>query len=64
VARFSTEDLAPHDRFALWREVFGRRLLKADMEPVSDGPFRASAMMPALAGIRMTSAARGWRCAD
>jgi AraC-like DNA-binding protein len=56
VARFSTDGLAPRDRFALWREVFGRGLLRADIERVSDEPFRASATMRELAGIRMMSA--------
>jgi AraC-like DNA-binding protein len=57
VARFSTEGLAPRDRFAVWCEVFGRGLLRADIEQMSDGPFRASATMRQLAGIRMMSAA-------
>jgi hypothetical protein len=27
--RFSTDDLPARDRIAMWRELFGRRMLKA-----------------------------------
>ena len=55
VVRFSTEDFAPRDRFPVWREVFGRGLLKADVEQVGEGPFRATASLRSLAGLRMIS---------
>jgi AraC-like DNA-binding protein len=57
VIRFSTDDVAPRDRFTVWREVFGRSLLQVEVERAGDGPFRASATMRALCGIRMLSAA-------
>jgi AraC-like DNA-binding protein len=56
VARFSTDDFAPRDRFAVWREVFGRALLNVEIEQVNPGPFHASAAMRALPGIRILSA--------
>jgi AraC-like DNA-binding protein len=56
VTRFSTDDFAPCDRFAVWREVFGRSLLNVEVERANSGPFRASATMRALPGIRMISA--------
>jgi len=56
VTRFSTDDFAPCDRFAVWRDVFGRSLLNVEVEQVNSGPFHASATMRTLPGIRMVSA--------
>jgi AraC-like DNA-binding protein len=57
VARFSTDDFAPRERFTAWREVFGRALLNVEVEQASPGPFRAHATMRALpCGLRMLSA--------
>jgi AraC-like DNA-binding protein len=36
----------------MWREVFGRRLLRVDLEPLSDLPFHAQATLRALPGLR------------
>ena len=55
VARFSTDDFPPHQRFAAWCEVFGRSLLDAELEQASPGPFYANATMRALPGIRILS---------
>jgi AraC-like DNA-binding protein len=56
VAQFSTESFARRDRFTVWREVFGRGLLKAEIQQWDDGPFRASATLRAFGGLRMMSA--------
>jgi AraC-like DNA-binding protein len=56
VTRFSTDDFAPRDRFAVWREFFGRSLLNVEVEQANSDPFRASATLRALPGIRMVSA--------
>jgi len=56
VARFSTDDFAPGERFMAWREVFGRTLLHVEVEQASPGPFRARATMRAFPNIRMLSA--------
>jgi AraC-like DNA-binding protein len=56
VARFSTDDFAPRERFMAWREVFGRTLLHVEVEQASPGPFRACATMRAFGNIRMLSA--------
>lgn len=39
VFRFSTDDLPERDRLPIWREVFGRAVIKADIEPLGDSPF-------------------------
>jgi AraC-like DNA-binding protein len=56
VARFSTADLNPRDRLAVWRDVFCRMLFNVEMEPASSGPFRASATIRTLAGLGLMSA--------
>jgi AraC-like DNA-binding protein len=40
--RFSTDDVRPCDRTAVWREVLGRVHLHLDVEQVGDGPLRAT----------------------
>jgi AraC-like DNA-binding protein len=40
--RFSTEDVRPCDRTAVWREVLGRVHLHLDVEQVGDAPLRAT----------------------
>ena len=40
--RFSTEDVRPSERTAVWREVLGRVHLHLDVEQVGDGPLRAT----------------------
>jgi len=49
--RFSTDALPARDRIPLWREEFGRRVLRLDIEALSD-PFRATATLRALPGLR------------
>jgi len=49
--RFSTDDLPERDRLPIWREAFGRTIVKMDMEPIGDGPFHSRAdiqMLPNL----------------
>jgi AraC-like DNA-binding protein len=40
--RFSTDDVQPCDRTAVWREVLGRVHLHLDVEQVGDGPLHAT----------------------
>jgi AraC-like DNA-binding protein len=40
--RFSTEDVAPCDRTAVWREVLGKVHLHLDVEKIGEGPLRAT----------------------
>ena len=55
VARFSTDDFAPRQRFAAWREVLGRSLLNVEVEPTTSDPFHANATMRALPGVKILS---------
>jgi hypothetical protein len=57
--RFSTEDLGQRDRIPYWREVFGRKVAKPDIEPLGD-QLRCDAnfcAFPGLSRLRIT----GWR---
>ena len=50
--RFSTRGLAERMRVPMWREEFGRRIVRVDIEPLSDVPFQAEATLQALQGLR------------
>jgi AraC-like DNA-binding protein len=39
-------------RIPLWRESFGRGIVHADIEPLSDAPFQAEATLQAIPGLR------------
>jgi len=41
--RFSTDDYPAHERAEAWREVFGRTIVRADIEPLQPDGFRAEA---------------------
>lgn len=53
--QFSTHALPEHQRLALWREMFGRQVVQADIEPVSDSPFKSEVVLRALPGLRTVS---------
>ena len=50
--RFSTGELPERKRVPIWRERFGRAIVHADIEPLSDVPFQAEATLHALQGLR------------
>ncbi|WP_024517974.1 AraC family transcriptional regulator [Bradyrhizobium sp. Tv2a-2] len=50
--RFSTRELPERMRIPMWREEFGRGIVHADIEPLSDVPFQAEATLHALEGLR------------
>ena len=50
--RFSTRALPERMRIPLWRESFGRNIVHADIEPLSDVPFKAEATLQAIQGLR------------
>lgn len=50
--RFSTREFPERMRMPLWREEFGRCIVHADIEPLSDVPFQAEATLQAIAGLR------------
>ncbi len=51
--RFSTRDLPERIRLPLWREHFGRCVVHADIEPLSNAPIQADASLQAIQGLRM-----------
>lgn len=53
--RFSTDELPEHDRLPIWREAFGRNIVKLDMEPVGDGPLRIEGHIQALPNLAIAS---------
>jgi AraC-like DNA-binding protein len=53
--RFSTREIPERERVPMWREEFGRSLLRIDIEPLSDLPFHAEATLRALPGLRIAA---------
>ena len=41
VVHFSTDDISPPHRLAVWREALFQTQFNVDIEPISDSPFRA-----------------------
>jgi AraC-like DNA-binding protein len=41
--RFSTESLPPRDRMTIWREIYGRSVIRIDITPLGETPFRVDA---------------------
>jgi AraC-like DNA-binding protein len=54
--RFSTDHLPARDRVPIYREAFGRSVLRLDIEPLRDVPFHADLKVLALSGIGAVSA--------
>ncbi|NEU96801.1 helix-turn-helix transcriptional regulator [Bradyrhizobium uaiense] len=50
--RFSTRDLPERIRIPAWREHFGRCVVHADIEPLSDIPLQADASLQSVQGLR------------
>ena len=55
--RFSTRDLSERERIPMWREEFGRGVVRVDIEPLLDLPFRAEATLWSLPGLRTVACA-------
>jgi AraC-like DNA-binding protein len=51
--RFSTRGLPERERVRMWREEFGRTLLRVHIEPLTNLPFYADAELRALPGVRL-----------
>ncbi len=56
-ARFSTADLPEKDRIAIWREHYGRKVLKLDFEPIHEASFECAVAFRALPGVQIMSTA-------
>ena len=54
---FSTDHLPAQDRVAVWREVFGRGVLRLDVEPLPGVPFSSELKVYPLPGLTLVSAA-------
>jgi AraC-like DNA-binding protein len=55
--RFSTADLPEKDRIAIWREQYGRKVLKLDIEPINETSLECSILLRALPGVQIMSTA-------
>jgi len=55
VVHFSTDEIAPRLRLAVWREALFQTEFNVDIEPISDVPFRAKATVRTLPGLRILS---------
>jgi AraC-like DNA-binding protein len=68
IIRFSADDLPACDRIAYWREVFGRQVFRADIEPLPDAQFIADITLHSLPGLKIwngiSSGARTWRTGE
>lgn len=49
--RFSTDDYPAHVRAEAWRELFGRTIVRADIEPLQPDAFRAEATAYQFTGL-------------
>jgi AraC-like DNA-binding protein len=56
---FSTDNLPAQDRVAIWREEFGRNVLRLDIEPLPGLPFASSLKVYPLPDLTLVSAAMG-----
>jgi hypothetical protein len=48
--RFSTDDFPEHGRIDAYREIYSRTIVKHDVEPLGDQPFRFKAELCACPG--------------
>jgi AraC-like DNA-binding protein len=55
VHRFSSDDVAERDRLAFVREVYGRVIVKHDIEPHAGSPFRCRSVLRRLPGLGLAS---------
>lgn len=55
VLKFSTDDYPERDRIMLWREHFGRSVVKSDFIPAADKPFRSVSYLRALPDLKIWS---------
>jgi AraC-like DNA-binding protein len=46
--RFSTDAIAPRDRFDVWRDLVSRKLFRFSIDPLTEAPYRAKAALRAL----------------
>lgn len=52
-ARFSTASFRPQDRLAAWRELYGRRMCKVDIEPIDAETFHTDVTLRRMPGLSL-----------
>lgn len=57
ILTFSTDAFVDSDKIPAWREVFGRSVVKMEMEPARGEPFRSKARIDCLPGLTIASIA-------
>jgi AraC-like DNA-binding protein len=55
ILRISTRGFPEHERIEAFREIFGRAIIRIEMDPVPDSPFYADLTLRALPGLGMGS---------
>ena len=55
LTHFSTADLPERDRLPMWREEFGRGIVRVDIQPLDPEGFQAEATLRAFPGLRTVS---------
>src|SRR5690349_12481016 len=64
VMHFSTDALPERDRMAIWRETFGRQIVKAEFEPAEDARYHYASTFYSLPELSLaTSTCEGFRAA-
>jgi AraC-like DNA-binding protein len=56
VLRFSTSDLPEPARLGAFLEIYGRTILRHDVEPIGDGPFEFQASLYSMPGLGLSAA--------
>ena len=54
ILRFSTADLPPHERLPVLREVFGRMIVRLDIEPLRNARVHREVVVRALPGLAVS----------
>jgi AraC-like DNA-binding protein len=59
---FSTDEIEERDRIEMWREVYGRTILRLVVEPHAGDPFRSSLTLRTLPGLGIASGSSSRVC--
>jgi AraC-like DNA-binding protein len=55
VLRFSTDDYPQAKRIAMYQEIYGRTIVRHDIEPIGDDPFHFRATLCSMPGLAIAS---------
>jgi AraC-like DNA-binding protein len=56
--RFSTDTFAPHERLTAWHEIYGKSLLKVDIEPLERDNVHTDVLVRKLPGLGIMAGSR------